>query len=360
MNHALKHHLQTHPALLPRDAVKFCYQAAFGGGHLITDHDRAAQYLCTERAALTPDPALPLTEPLGGGLVRLNLASPKASSFSDSAILRVFAHSAKVTLAREDNRTRFDALLDELTALACANETPFSAEALSDYLNDYRAAGCPVVSHTEDYRTAYRPAYRVIEEQYVPLLPLITAIDALIDANPDRCVTVAVDGHAASGKSTLAVQLSGLYDCNVFHMDDYFLPYDRRTSDRLAEPGGNVDYERFRAEILDSILAGEPVTHAAFDCQSGTFFAPVTEEKKTLAIIEGSYAHHPYFGDAYDLRIALDITEEEQQRRILSRNGERMLAMFVDRWIPMEHRYFDAFRIFENADIIYTTNNRKD
>ena len=360
MNHALKHHLQTHPALLPRDAVKFCYQAAFGGGHLITDPERAARYLQTERNALSPDCAVPLTEPLGEGLVRLNLASPQANSISDGAILRVFVHSAKTTLAREDNGARFDALLDELTVMAQQNETPFSAEALSVYLNDYRAAGCPVVSHTEDYRAAYQPAYRVIEEQYVPLLPLITAIDALITAHPDRCVTAAIDGHAASGKTTLAAQLAALYDCNVFHMDDYFLPFDRRTPKRLAEPGGNVDYERFRAEILDRILSGNAVTHAAFDCQSGTFLAPTTDEPKPLAIIEGSYAHHPYFGNAYDLKIALDITEEEQHRRILMRNGERMLAMFIDRWIPMEHRYFDAFRIFENADIIYTTNNRKD
>ena len=59
---------------------------------------------------------------------------------------------------------------------------------------------------------------------------------------------------------------------------------------------------------------------------------------------------HPVLFD--DLRIALDISEDVQHRRILARNGERMLAMFVERWIPMEHRYFEAFSIFENADMI--------
>ena len=348
----LKYHLHTHPAALPQDAVKFCYQAAYGGGHLITDPVRAAQYLAAERAGLTQNPAMPLTEPLGRGLVRLNLTSPEAASLSDSAILRVFSSGAAHVLAREDNDTAFVQALDQLTSLAKSGGTPFSADALAAYLDVYRAEGCPMVSHTPEYRTAYAPSYRVIEEQYVPFLPLIDRIDALLTSHPDRCVTVAIDGHAASGKTTCAALLSALYDCNVFHMDDYFLPFDRKTPERLAEPGGNVDYERFRAEVLDSILAGKPVVHAAFDCQSGTLLPPKTEGIKPLSIVEGSYAHHPYFGDAYDLRVAIDIDADTQRSRILARNGERMLAMFESRWIPMEHQYFDAHHIFENADMI--------
>jgi len=354
MHEFLKSHLQSHPALLPQDAVKFCYQAAFGGGHLITDPTRAAQYLHTERASLTPDPSLPLTEPLDDNLVRLNLAAPDALSLSDAAILRVFAAGAAHVLAREDNRTRFEAMLYTLQMYAEQKETPFTADALEDYLTAYRAAGCPVVSHTEDYRTAYTPAYRVIETPYIRLLPIIDRIDALLSAHPDRSVTVAIDGHAASGKTTCAAQLAALYDCNVFHMDDYFLPFDRRTPERLAEPGGNVDYERFRAEVLNTILAGKPITYSAFDCGSGTFLPPVTVPPKPLTIVEGSYAHHPYFGDAYDLRVALDISQAEQQSRILARNGAQMLSMFVSRWIPMEHRYFETFDIFSNADLILT------
>lgn len=350
----LKQHLNTHSALLPQDAVKFCYQSAYGGGHLITDPCRAAQYLRTERTALTPDVSVPLTEPLGHGLVRLNLASADADPLSDAAILRIFAGSAAHVLAREDHAAQFDRMLAALQTLTAQGEAPFTADALSDYLEAYRAAGCPVVSHTDPYRAAYAPAYRVIEERYVPLLPVIDRMEELLAAHPDRTVTVAIDGHAASGKTTCAAALSALYDCNVFHMDDYFLPFDRRTAERLAEPGGNVDYERFRTEVLDAILAGKPVTYSAFDCGSGTFLPPVTVPQKPLVIVEGSYAHHPYFGDAYDLRVALDVSPDEQRARILARNGARMLSMFTSRWIPMEHRYFDAFRIFENADLILT------
>ena len=52
-------------------------------------------------------------------------------------------------------------------------------------------------------------------------------------------VIVAIDGNCTSGKTTLANQLAANYDCNVFHMDDFFLPVDMRTEERLTTPGGN-------------------------------------------------------------------------------------------------------------------------
>ena len=36
-------------------------------------------------------------------------------------------------------------------------------------------------------------------------------------------VIVAIDGSCTSGKTTLATHLAEIYDCNVFHMDDFFL-----------------------------------------------------------------------------------------------------------------------------------------
>jgi uridine kinase len=49
---------------------------------------------------------------------------------------------------------------------------------------------------------------------------LRSAIDRLLQQ--DR-VIVAIDGKCTSGKTTLASRLAEIYDCNVFHMDDFFL-----------------------------------------------------------------------------------------------------------------------------------------
>ena len=68
-------------------------------------------------------------------------------------------------------------------------------------------------------------------------------IDELM-AQKDQ-VIIAIDGNCTAGKTTLAGMLAEVYDCNVFHMDDFFLRPEQRTPERYAEIGGNVDYERF-------------------------------------------------------------------------------------------------------------------
>ena len=70
-------------------------------------------------------------------------------------------------------------------------------------------------------------------------------------------ITIAIDGSCTSGKSTLAAALASELDCNLFHMDDFFLRPQQRTAERYAEAGGNVDYERFYREVLKPLKTGE-------------------------------------------------------------------------------------------------------
>ena len=164
-------------------------------------------------------------------------------------------------------------------------------------------------------------------------------------------VIVAIDGSCTSGKTTLATRLAEIYDCNVFHMDDFFLRPEQRTQERYAEVGGNVDYERFREEVLLPLKSGNPFSYRPFDCSTFTLSDPVTVTPRKLNIIEGSYSHHPYFGDPYDLKILLTIPPELQQQRILQRPAF-LHERFFEEWIPMENRYFEKFRISDKCDVI--------
>ena len=154
-------------------------------------------------------------------------------------------------------------------------------------------------------------------------------------------VIVAIDGKCTSGKTTLASKLAKLYDCNVFHMDDFFLRPEQRTPERFAEVGGNVDYERFLEEVLLPLKSSKTFSYRPFDCSTFTLSDPVIVTPKRLNIIEGTYSHHPYFGNPYDWKILLTIDEETQRRRILDR-PEFLHKRFFEEWIPMENRYFDA------------------
>ena len=164
-------------------------------------------------------------------------------------------------------------------------------------------------------------------------------------------VIMAIDGKCTSGKTTLASKLVELYDCNVFHMDDFFLRPEQRTPERFAEVGGNVDYERFREEVLLPLKSGKAFSYRPFDCSTFTLAAPVTAAPKKLNIIEGTYSHHPYFGNPYDLKILLTVDEETQRKRILERPAF-LHKRFFEEWIPMENRYFEAFRISDRSEII--------
>ena len=164
-------------------------------------------------------------------------------------------------------------------------------------------------------------------------------IDRLL--NRRESVVVAIDGKCTSGKTTLAAQLADAYDCNVFHMDDFFLRPEQRTPERFAEIGGNVDYERFAEEILTPLKTGEPFSYSPFDCSTFTLAQPVSVQPKKLTIIEGTYSHHPYFGDPYDLKILLTVTEDLQRQRVLERPAF-LQSRFFESWIPMENRYFES------------------
>ena len=162
---------------------------------------------------------------------------------------------------------------------------------------------------------------------------------------------LAIDGRCASGKSTLGQELAEKWNASLFHMDDFYLQPHQRTEERLAEPGGNVDRERFLKEVLLPLRSGQTVSYRRFDCGTFTFDPVRLVEPADIAIVEGSYACHPELRDLYDLRIFMDIDPGEQMRRILKRNGPEAAERFRTRWIPLEEAYFAGCKVRENADI---------
>ena len=181
------------------------------------------------------------------------------------------------------------------------------------------------------------------------LITVQNAIQQLLSEK--ETVIVAIDGNCTSGKTTLASQLAHIYDCNVFHMDDFFLRPEQRTAERFAQAGGNVDYERFALEVLEPLRRGEAFSYRPFDCHTMTLREAVTDTPKQLNIIEGSYSLHPYFGDAYDLRVLLTVAPEVQKERILQRPAF-LHERFFQSWIPMEHHYLEALSIPQTVDLI--------
>lgn len=181
---------------------------------------------------------------------------------------------------------------------------------------------------------------------------ILNYIQTELNKTASRPFLITIDGNCGSGKTTLGNLLAKKLSASLFHMDDFFLQPHQRTEARLSEPGGNVDYERFKAEVLDHFADVSGVTFQPFSCSTWQLTDPVTVPYNDIVIVEGSYSHHPYFKNAYDVKIFLEITPEEQKKRILAREGEGLWPMFETKWIPMENNYFETYKIRENSHFI--------
>lgn len=343
----LRIHARRYRQMTPQDAVKLAYQSVFGGGHMIPDPKAACTRLVSEYKALPKEAGqtdTPLIEEIGGGLVRLHLAALDPDVLPLEAVNALFCRSADMVHGNKDD---FQKTLDALRKGCTDGYLPFSAAELEDYLRTYEACGMPMVSHSETYRQAYHPAYRIVRREFVPYLAPIGAIYRFL-AKKGRAV-VAIDGMAGAGKSTLASLLVGLTSGTVISMDDFFLPPEKRTAARLAEAGGNVDYERFATEVLPGLQTGEAFSYGVFDCSRMAVTTTQAVPVCPVRIVEGSYAMHPQFGRYADVTVFLHVTPAEQMQRITQRNGAKMAEKFRNIWIPMENRYFREKHVAERC-----------
>lgn len=181
----------------------------------------------------------------------------------------------------------------------------------------------------------------------------IPAILQYIGSSRKEPLLIAIDGRCAAGKTTTASLVKEKINCNIIHMDSFFLQQGQRTKERLDEPGGNVDYERVKKEVLIPLSRGQIFSYRPFDCKTMELSGPVKVEPAAVTIIEGSYSCHPVLWDFYDLRIFLNINAEEQLQRIKRRNGTEAAQVFSDKWIPMEEKYFNTYNIQKRCDLIF-------
>ena len=366
----LKEQLATHPAMQLQDCIKLLYQRILGSEHMAMPYECCYEMLCIEKEKIGTDTSLPAYDRIGDISCRFHLLPISGDSETLHTLSKLFFKSMEMLSANASGRMP---VLEEALMLLLGwiqeGLLPFDAKEAEEFLAQYRAKGCPAIHHSDIYRATYHPAYRLLRTDYAHYFSLFAAIDRLLIQK--KHVVIAIDGKCGAGKSTLANLLSEVYPCNLIHMDDFYLPADLRTEERLSEAGGNIHYERFATQVLpalkalrirDSQNASEPfisVPYQVFDCHHMDYHieCPVITDKP-LTIVEGSYSLRPEFRDAYDLKIFLDIPEKTQKERLLARNGEEAYKNFESKWIPMELRYFEAFQIKNHCDLTFSSDEK--
>lgn len=150
----LIYHFKKYPLMKPVDAVKLCYQSAFGGGHLVKNYEHAMSMLKTEFEGISQNNGAQMLEPIGKDYVRLNLHKAKAMGILPERICEIFVKSANC-----GKKTDIEEKVELLKKLTAEGKASFSYNELSEFLSEYKGEA---VSHSEEYKNAYAPSYRVV------------------------------------------------------------------------------------------------------------------------------------------------------------------------------------------------------
>ena len=156
----IKEHFSRRPLMRATDAYKLLFQGVFGVGHIMGDS--AWEWLEEEagRIEIYDHPWEPLIEDVSadGSMVRVNLRPFLRRGLLLDSLFETMKESAKGEGVPEDfflAWTVFRELAETGVVQVDQNET----EELDSELNE---KGCRPHHHSEAYREAYYPAYRVV------------------------------------------------------------------------------------------------------------------------------------------------------------------------------------------------------
>ena len=155
-------HYNTYPELEVADIFKFIFQSAFGCEHLVSSEERALNYIKEELKRVSADEA-PRVDKLDGNYSRVYLSCLN-DEVTPEVMAKYFCLSAKI---EPDGKEKL------LEKIAVARELILDGTivlSLSDFdeLHErWRKAGYPAIHHSDSFREAYHPAYRVIANEYL-------------------------------------------------------------------------------------------------------------------------------------------------------------------------------------------------
>ena len=336
----LKEHREKHPDARAEDVVKFVFQGFLGAGHLLGDPEETEKRISLEMRGEEPSGREPLTEAVSPSWCRLNLRRAKAENLTPRMISGMMYAIQPADRFTETDVERF------CRAAAEKEREPEIIGALIPLMKGNR-----LPSHSRTYREKYRPAYRVVSDEWRDILPALCAAAAKQRQPGNTLITI--DGPCASGKTTLAGRIAGVLGCGVLHTDEFVVPHAMKTPERLAVPGGNCDWERLVRDVLRPWKQGTAVLYQRYDCRGDRFLPPEELKPGNLLILEGSYSGLPAIRALSDVRIFMNVPEKVRMERLKKRESSDSLKRFLDMWIPLENAYFATYGLPDGECFLY-------
>jgi hypothetical protein len=153
-------HLERRPKAKAQDIYKLLYQGVFGVGHIISDRTWPVLVEEANRINLDDHSEDPLLEPVSpdGSMVRVNLRQYLRAGESLETLFDVMRESAK---HRGDPEVFLD-YWSEFKRMVDIGLLSFPDDEIHALDEQIKIDGVKPRHHTEPYRVAYYPAYRVV------------------------------------------------------------------------------------------------------------------------------------------------------------------------------------------------------
>jgi hypothetical protein len=161
--------IERHPLSKVEDIYKFVHQASFGSEHAVKDTIAVRKWMENEITDLdfsVNDELINQLSP-NGELVRVNLRPYLKKGFNSDDLLNAFVETANNYKGSAED---FNLFWREAEKLAEENKFKFTAAELNTFFEDQAKKGYPAVHHSEEYEAEYKPAYRVVDLQYIKFL----------------------------------------------------------------------------------------------------------------------------------------------------------------------------------------------
>jgi uridine kinase len=184
-----------------------------------------------------------------------------------------------------------------------------------------------------------------------------TLIDVVRRLDDDRPKFVAIDGHSAAGKSTLAAEVARPLEAAVIDGDEFYAGGTEELWDAMspAEKAAHcVDWRKQR-RVLEALARAEDAQWHSYDWDAGDgrLLDRVTVcPPAPVVILEGVYSARPELADLFQLRVLYDAAPELRHLRWVNREGEGYYDDWARRWSEAEDWYFSQVMTPDRFDLV--------
>jgi uridine kinase len=189
----------------------------------------------------------------------------------------------------------------------------------------------------------------------------VPAVETLVEAirrlDRDWPTLVAIDGHSAAGKSTLAAAVARPLDAAVIDGDEFYAGGTAEQWDVMspAEKAAHCIDWRKQRPVLEALARGEEARWHAYDWDVGDgrlLEHPTIYPKASFVILEGVYSARPELADLFQLRVLYDAPPGLRHLRWVNREGERYYDDWARRWSEAEDWYFSHVMTRDQFDLV--------